>query len=193
MTTSEHLSDAEAFHFAFASDEKFTIQLQVAILSLIKSSVGLDHFHHIHILDCGISDKTWDKLISRITLFAKKCSVCCEVRRHDIDLSLFAHFKEWNTSKAAYARLLLPKLMPDVRYCVYSDCDMLFFSNPWNLVDQLKDAGVGILGHKNSIDRGLTNPDECWFVEVNEPYNRDTYFCSGLIAMDLDRFRVPGA
>lgn len=188
----ESILPNEGFHFAFASDENFTVQLQVAVLSLVKSSSGIPGIQYIHILDCGILNKTWDALVITIVSFAKENAVQIEILRHDINMSLFAKFKEWNSSKAPYARLLLPYLLPNVRYCVYSDCDMLFFENPWELIDQLKHAGVAILGHKNSIDRGFTNPDARWFVDKNEPYNRDRYFCSGLIAMDLDKFRAPG-
>lgn len=191
-TTTESSTSTEAFHFAFASDEKFTVQLQVAVLSLINASAGLTNVQQIHVLDCGISDSTWESIVSRVTTFAKKKLVRLEIRRHSINMSLFTRFREWNTSKAAYARLLLPQLLPHARYCVYSDCDVLFICNPWDLVTQLKNANVAILGHKNSIDRGLTNPDEWWFAKVNEPYNRSTYFCSGLIAIDLDKLRGYG-
>ena len=193
LETSESSMSADAFHFAFAADEKFTVQLQVAVLSLIKASAGLTSVQHIHVLDCGISDNSWENVVSRATTLAKKNFVSLEIQRHSINMSLFNRFREWNTSKAAYARLLLPLLLPDVRYCVYSDCDVLFICNPWNLVVQLKNAKVAILGHKNSIDRGLTNPDERWFAKVNEPYNRSTYFCSGLIAIDLNKLREHGA
>lgn len=188
-----YILNTETFHFAFASDENFVIQLQVAVLSLIKSSIGYKECQCIHVLDCGISDDTWKKISDRVYSFACKNNVACELHRHYVDMALFENFREWNTSKAAYARLLLPKLMPHLRYCVYSDCDVLFFNNPWDLITQLKNANVAILGHRNSIDRGYTNPDEQWFLDKGEPYNRDTYFCSGLIAIDLDKLREPGA
>lgn len=193
MPSHASFANNEPFHFVFASDEKFTVQLQVAILSLVKASFGKRNLQHIHVLDCGISDDTWSKISLRVYSLAKRYSVCVEISRHNIDMSLFGRFKDWNTSKATYARLLLPDLLPDVRYCVYSDGDMLFFKNPWELVEQLTYKGVAILGHKNSIDGGFTNPDERWFSYVNEPYNRDTYFCAGLVAMDLDKFRALGA
>ena len=189
----ESASSSETFHFAFASDEKFVIQLQVAVLSLIKASVGTCACQCIHVLDCGISDETWRKICDRVDSYACKNNVIYELCRHHIDMTLFEKFREWNTSKAAYARLLLPELIPDNRYCVYSDCDVLFFNNPWDMVLQLKRANVAILGHRNSIDGGLTNPDEKWFEEKGEPYNKSAYFCSGLIAMDLDKLRTPGA
>ena len=180
-------------HYAFASDAKFTRQLQVAVLSLIKSSVGLPNIQVVHILDCGIGDDVCQDVILRINDFAKKCLVHCEVYRHTIDMSLFSGFRIWNTSLATYARLLLPKLLPDVRYCVYADSDVLFFSNPCDLVKELIECDVAVLGHKNPTDRMGVNIDEPWFVSHQLPYNRDSYFCAGLIAMDLDKFRAPGA
>ena len=182
----------ETFHFAFASDDRFALQLQAAVLSLLKSSVGLANVQCIHILDCNISDEVWQIVISRIEDFSRRCCVRCEIVRHEIDMGLFRSFRSWNTSKATYARLLLPRLIPTVRYCVYSDCDMLFFKNPWTLVEELKQAGVAVLGHRNPSPRNI-NLDAQWFADHGEPYNSLTYFCAGLIAMDLDRFRAPGA
>ena len=104
---SEYLSNGESCHFVFASDDKFTIQLQVAVLSLIKASVGSRDLQYIHVLDCGILDFTWEKVVLKFTEFAQKYAVRIEVQRHDIDMSLFEKFKEWNSSKATYARLLL--------------------------------------------------------------------------------------
>ena len=181
-----------SFHFAFASDEKFILQLQVSVLSLLKSSVGIADTQYIHVLDCGISEISWDRVQNKLNSFAESHSVKCKVTRHLIDMTLFEKFRKWNTSKATYARLLLPEILEGVRYCVYSDCDLLFFENPWRLVDQLKMANVAVLGHRNPVGRDGSTVDEKWFLDHQVPYNKASYFCAGLIAMDLDKFRKPG-
>ena len=180
-------------HFAFASDEKFTLQLQAAVCSLLKSSVGLSSRQVVHVLDCGISEDSWQCVEATIEAFASRFCVLAKIERHVVEMAQFEGFRIWNSSKATYARLLLAKLLPSVRYCVYADCDILFFKNPWDLVAQLTHAGVAVLGHKNPVSREGRNIDEQWFIDHQEPYSEDRYFCAGLIAMDLDRFRVPGA
>lgn len=180
-------------HFVFASDDNFTVQLQAAVLSLLKVSVAVHSAQHVHVLDCGISDEKWRSVETRILLFARRCSVPCKISRHHIDMHRFEQFRIWNSSKATYARLLLPSLLPEVQYCVYSDCDMLFFENPWILVDVLRHENVAVLGHQNPIDRDGKTMDERWFIKNNVPYNHASYFCAGLIALDLDKFRKSGA
>ena len=181
-----------SFHFAFASDDKFTLQLQVSVLSLLKSSVGIADTQHIHVLDCGISETSWGRVQNMITTFAEAHAVKCKVTRHFIDMTLFEKFRMWNTSKATYARLLLPNILDGVRYCVYSDCDLLFFYFFWRLVEQLKKANVAVLGHRNPVGRDGSTVDAKGFLDHKVPYNKASYFCAGLIAMDLDKFRRPG-
>ena len=184
---------SEIVHIAFAADGNYTRQLFVVMASLLKSCRGTSVELHIHVLDCGIADDDWADVGERTNALSIRYDVRCSIARHIIDMSLFSGFRIWNSSRATYARLMLASLLPGVRYCVYSDCDMLFFKNPAVLVDELKKAGVAILGRRNTKERDGVSLDERWFLDKGEPYNSDTYFCAGLIAMDLDKFRVPGA
>ena len=180
-------------HYAFASDEKFVPQLQVAAASLLKACSNTSGTLHIHVLDCGIDDMSYNEAADRLRLLSNRFSVDCKIFRHNIDMSLFARFRTWNSSRAAYARLMLPLLLDGIEYCIYSDCDMLFIEDPRMLVHELKTSGAAVLGHRNPIGRDGETIDLKWFERHREPFNRETYFCSGLIAMDLEKFRRPGA
>lgn len=106
--------------------------------------------------------------------------------RHEVCLTAFSSFRLWNASRATYARLLIPAFLREVRFCVYSDCDVLFLKDPRAMVDQLRASGKMIAGHRNP----LNDVDFRWLDAVGEPYAKDAYFCAGLVAMDLDQFEA---
>ena len=177
----------EPVHVVFASDENFVLQLEVAVKSLIQACAGTSVA--VHVLDCEIRDETWRSLSDRFRSFAQQTRTDLSLARHVISLDEFSSFRTWNASRAAYARLLIPTCLRGVRFCIYSDCDVLFLKNPCELVDQLRASGKMIAGHCNPPSVDGRNVDFEWLDLVNEPYVQDTYYCSGLVAMDLDQFR----
>lgn len=174
-------------HAAFASDERFVLQLQVAALSLIKAFNARSNLY-IHILDCNINDVTYEAICARLAAFADKLHKKVFVRRHKVSLESFSGFRIWNSSLATYARLILPEFLTGVKYCLYADCDVLFIEDPTELMRQAESAGKMIIGHSNP--RGLDGSvmDFGWLDKVGEPYNQDLYICAGLVVMDLDKF-----
>lgn len=177
-------------HVVFASDENFVLQLEVAAKSLIKSCAGSEVV--VDILDCEITNQTWEDLSSRLSAYAKMCGTELGVCRHLVQLGDFAAFRTWNASRATYARLLIPSFLADVRYCVYSDCDVLFLSNPIAMINQIKASGKMIAGHLNPCSVDGARLDFHWLDSVGEPYVEERYYCAGLVAMDLDQFRSKG-
>lgn len=173
----------EPVHVVFASDENFVLQLEVAVESLIQACAGTSVA--VHVLDCEIRDETWRSLSDRFRLFAQQTQTSLALDRHEVCLAAFSSFRLWNASRATYARLLIPAFLRGVRFCVYSDCDVLFLKDPRAMVDQLRTSGKMIAGHRNP----LNDIDFRWLDAVGEPYAKDAYFCAGLVAMDLDQFR----
>lgn len=177
-------------HVVFASDENFVLQLEVAAKSLIRSCAGSEVV--IDVLDCEIINQTWECLSTRLQAYAKTCGTVLGLCRHLVKLDGFAAFRTWNASRATYARLLIPSFLADVRYCVYSDCDVLFLSNPIAMINQIKASGKMIAGHLNPCSVDGARLDFHWLDSVGEPYVEERYYCAGLVAMDLDQFRSKG-
>lgn len=173
----------ETLHVVFASDENFVLQLEVAAKSLIRACAGRGVT--VHVLDCEIRAATWASLDARLRAFAQRTQTSLALDRHEVCLTAFSSFRLWNASRATYARLLIPAFLREVRFCVYSDCDVLFLKDPRAMVDQLRASGKMIAGHRNP----LNDVDFRWLDAVGEPYAKDAYFCAGLVAMDLDQFR----
>lgn len=172
----------------FASDDGFTEQLLVASSSAIYASRSGKSGFVIHVLDCGISDEKWVDYENWISSLAKRCEVDMRLERHKIDMHLFDGVLGWtNGSKATWARVLLPNILQLVDCCIYSDCDVFFVEDPSEMLEELRNSGKAIIGHKNPF--GDRNLDAKWFAENNLPYLADEYFCAGLVAMNLDLMR----
>ncbi len=149
----------------------------------------------LHVLDCGIEDPSWTNYAALIERVAAKTHVEVALVRHRIDMSLFAKFGEWHGSKATWARLLIPDLLPDVDRCVYSDCDMLFVADPREMLDALDDPNVLIAGHRDpsvACDPLVKylSPDELWCQKHGVEFDSTTYMNSGLLALNLAAFRA---
>lgn len=172
----------------FSSDQNFISQLLVSSASAVHASRNSTERINVHILDCGISDDAWQEYSDHMHNLAKDDGKDILVTRHVVDMSWFASVPAWtNGSKATWARILLPEILKGVQYCIYSDCDVLFIEDPSELVQELNASGVSIIGHKNPF--GSISPDAKWFKEKKLPFDENTYFCAGLIAMDLSWMR----
>ncbi|MBR3922177.1 MAG: hypothetical protein IKJ45_03635, partial [Kiritimatiellae bacterium] len=176
---------------AFSSDQAFVPNLLVASASAVYACRGGGDEVAVHVLDCGIGDAAWSEYIGKMQKLAQSCGVTTHVLRHAIDMQLFANVKAWtNGSRATWARLLLPRILLDVHCCVYSDCDVLFIENPAGILDELKASGRAILGHRNPF--GNHSPDGAWFRGQKLPFDADSYFCAGLVGVNLDMMRKAG-
>lgn len=145
----------------------------------------------IHVLDCGIDAATWDDYSARIRALAAKVGADVSLVRHVVDMARLNRLEGWtNGSKAAWARILIPDLLPDVDQCVYSDCDMLFVADPAEMLDSLQDPNVLLAGHFDIYDSRRKDAD--WCREQGLPVSMDDYVCTGLVAMNLKGFRAEG-
>ena len=101
----------------------------------------------------------------------------------------FEKYRGWrNASRAPWARLLLPTLLSNVNSCVYSDCDMLFVSNPSEMLMSLHNPDVLLSGHLNQF--GERNPDAYWHHKNGIEFDASHHVCSGLVALNLEAFRT---
>lgn len=142
-------------------------------------------------LDCGIEESTWADYSARIKRLAAQADMTVALVRHRIDMTRFATFGGWNGSRATWARLLIPDLLPNVDRCVYSDCDMFFVADPREMLDALDDPNVLLAGHCEPY-MGDRCADEAWCRKKGVEFDAPTNLCAGLVAMNLAAFRAEG-
>ena len=188
MNTTSHNPESP-LHIVFASDQRFLRQLTVASTSAVYASRTSGGSICIHVLDCGIDEPTWTDYAALVDRVATKANVTVSLVRHRIDMTLFAKFGSWNGSKATWARLLIPDLLPDVDRCIYSDCDMLFVADPREMLDALDDPNILLAGHREPV-QSLRHPDDLWCEKHGVEFDAETNLCAGLLAMNLSAFRA---
>ena len=57
-------------------------------------------------------------------------------QRHQISDAFFENWPEMRWSRAAYYRLILPDLLPDLEKIIYFDCDLTLLDDPGKLYDE---------------------------------------------------------
>lgn len=167
---------------ALAADAGYFCGLFVTACSVAKYA-SRDMELRFNILDGGINKEDW-------SLLRRKAS---ELHPHvsfnviPVEEQLFARYPAWHGNKMAYARLLLPEMLPDVAWCVYCDVDFSWcrdIAELWRERDDRYFMLVTLDGVASTFDT-----EEKWFHEKGLPFDRKTYFCSGLCFMNLNAFR----
>ena len=174
-------ADDERIEIALASDGGYAVGLMVSAVS-IAAFASKSAMLSFTFVDGGFSDSFYEALTRRINAVHP----LAEARRVRLDVARFAAFREWRGNKVAYARFMLPELLPDASYVVYCDVDTLWLADIsvlWNL----RDRAASVLAVRDpNID------DTCereWFESRGFKYDSARYFNSGVMLMNLDLFR----
>lgn len=169
---------------ALGSDENYLDGL-VGTLSGVARSTSADPIHAV-ILDCGILDSSWTLLEQTLRTAFPHLSL----RRLPIRSEQLQAFNLTQASlrlnNSAYARILLPELLPDCDRILYLDCDLLvdadlrpLFNTPLEgmLVGAVPECHSALLG--KSIPRHLLTDAEAARITFN----------SGVLLLDLAGLR----
>ncbi len=109
---------------ALAADAGYYCGLFVAACSIAKyaDEAAILRFN---ILDGGISNEDWWLLLDKVMALHQKS----EFNRILVNDELFKDYPAWHGNKMAYARLMLPDVLPDVDWCIYCDVDFLWMKD----------------------------------------------------------------
>ena len=154
-----------------ACDDNYSKYAGVVIASILANATPNDSLC-FYILDGGIKNKNKEKLLEL------KSIKDCQINFIDIDNSMFTDYMDVKThsylSLAAYYRLKLPTILPNVKRVIYFDCDFVVIDSLANLFNiNMGDYPIaGVL----DINRKLTkiNPN---------------YVNSGMLVMDIENLR----
>lgn len=103
---------------------------------------------------------------------------------------LFENYPAWHGNKMAYARLMLPTALPDVKWIVYCDVDFLWLRDIAELWAE-RDDSLAFVGVQDLCEV-TRRSEKAWFEARGYPFDMDNYFCSGLCFMNLKAFREEG-
>lgn len=168
-------------HIAYATDDGYLMPTYVAASSALYWAMGDSKRIVIHILDVDITASRWVEFTDGLrNLFGDRFGLV----RHKISSERFSGLGQWHNSLAAYARLLLPELLPSVNWCLYCDGDTLFTGNPLELL-RICDNRYALIGHRDNDCRAQMK----WFYSHGYVFKENEYVCSGFLLLNLDKFR----
>ncbi|WP_195564411.1 glycosyltransferase family 8 protein [Bacteroides xylanisolvens] len=171
----------ETVHIALPSDENYIIGL-TATAGSIAYHASKDVKLFIHVLDGGIHDNTFEQFTQKIY----RLHPSVEFSRIKVDEALFINFPMWAGNRMTYARLMLSKVLPDVKHIIYSDTDYLWLADIAELWAQRQDDVIFI----STVDQGGTiEKEQVWAKSKGLDFDSTKYFCAGLSFYNLELFR----
>lgn len=172
----------ETIHIALPSDENYVpgLMATAASIALYADPATL---LHLHILDGGIQTATFDRFVACICRIHARV----EITRHGINEAAFAALPAWSGNRMTYARLMLPRLLPEDDFVIYSDTDMLWLAPVEALWAKRKADKVACVvrdGYPETEAR-----EAAWCAREGLPFQPERYFCAGLLLLNLKKMR----
>lgn len=130
----------------FAFDSNLLYPAHICISSLLMSAKS-DTFYDIYILYSTKSGLTDNSLCKILNYYSN-----CRIQYRLVDNSFDSSFEIRGITTPAYYRLLIPELIPEYDKIIYSDVDVIFRSDLFEIYDSIDLenyylAGVNSLSH----------------------------------------------
>lgn len=181
----------EVAHIAFCFDANYCKQAAVAILSLLDSNKDNNFKYSVY---CVIEQDVTEDLQEEMKkiLIGKKSLHSLTFIPNEKNESLY---ETRGISRAAYTRLRLPELLPNLEKVIYSDIDVIFngsMRDLWedNLGDYLLGACIDPLMNQKARWNARANKYNYWKKLLFNA--QDNYFSSGILSMNLKLLREEG-
>lgn len=175
------------FHIAYVSDNGYLKPTYVSICSALKHTREPSRLV-FDVLDCGISTDHWDEF--ELGIYSR--FPAARIQRHLIDMKMFDGCSPYGGSLATYARVLPCALLPDVKWCLFSDGDVLFVDDPLKLEDFYDDGKI-VVGHVDYVgevpDEEWIRSKEVWFKDNGLEFDPNQFVCMGFVLMNLQKMR----
>ncbi len=176
-------SDPKEISVAYCFDKKYTLPTLVSATSLMENLNKDTHCKFTFVLAPNVTGEDKERINSLKNKY-KNCSVNL-VDAGDAFRDSEIGF--WST--AMYYRLKLPEILKDEKMCLYIDSDTVIRQNiaPLFNTDMRNYCAAGIHDmNKGHIYKGSE------YSKVLEIDNVDSYICSGVLLMNLEKIRNEG-
>ncbi len=168
---------------ALASESCYSCGLLVTMASIARYA-NQDCHLSFTILDTGITDENYNDILRTVNRLHENCSF----QRVHIDENELDGFPVWHGNKTAFARLLLPRIMPaSVRHVIYCDVDFLWMIDIEELW-MLRDEESPFISARD-VNEVVRRWERRWYESVCVHVDMSKYFCTGISFFNLDAFR----
>ena len=163
----------ETINIIFSSDNNYAQFMGVTICSLFENKKCKNNID-IYVLDGGIKKGNKYKLSILENKYKFKINYIKIDKKIFKDFHIFGHF-----TQAAYYRIIIPNLLPNLNKVLYLDCDIIINTDINNLYSIDIDNY-----YLAAIDEGVKDRQ----IDLNIPINSN-YFNSGIMLMNLKKWR----
>lgn len=171
------VNDKKIINVVYSSDDNYAQPLGVSMMSLLDNFKSDKYKIIINILDGGICYENKNKLLNISNEYSSSINFI------KIDNYIFEKFPRiLHLSLAAYYRLLIPILMPDVRKCLYLDCDTLIIGNIEGLYE-INIDNYFLAAVEDNVANYVLQMDCSFFKYIKR------YFNSGVLLLNLEKMR----
>lgn len=186
VVPSNRSTEKNALQVVTGADERYRLPLAVTIASLLEAMCPESQLH-LYLLDSGLTPETRERLHELVNRIRPDVQLTWLA----LDPAEFAHLEVRHRgylSPAAYARLKIPELLPELDRVIYLDSDLVVHSDLtalWNvdlegqLVGAVQDSGIPVVGARYGIESY-----EALGLNPVAPY-----FNSGVLVIDPDAWR----
>lgn len=166
-------------HIACSTDDNYAPLCGVMVCSALENNKGGNLV--VHVLTNSLSADNRDRMTRQCSRYGARCLF------HQIDESRLEgcqyRTKVHPLSSAAYYRILLASVLPDVSRAIYLDCDMMVLDDLRQIYDtDLEGRGVA------AVQDYDTPADMAHYQQLGLSMG-DRYFNSGFMVIDLDYWR----
>jgi len=182
MSTTNEVKNNKVIPIFFATDDNYIPCLDVALSSLIENA-SKDYNYVINILNTGIKQENIDivKRLQSNNVIINFCDISDKVADIKNQLRDIYHF-----SVTAYYRLFIESLFPQYDKAIYLDCDIVVLGDISKLYNtDLKDNLVAAIREQVVYNHPVFSE----YAEKCVGVNRENYFNSGILLMNLAEFR----
>ena len=174
------------FHIAVSCNERYVPGALVALAGVAVHARPETPLR-FHVFTEGVGDESVEFM--RTTL--GRLHPNCELERHVCDEGLLRGLPRWAGSRMSFARCFHPRLLPEVDWCLYLDCDVLYLGSVEEHFSYRREDALAVVvvdEHESCRRADARWAAETCGVELKE----SDYFNAGVMLFNFRKCREEG-
>ena len=173
-------------HIVLSSNERYMPGAVVALASIALNAKS-ETMLHFHVFTEEVKRETFAFLEQTINRIHPKCIV----QEHVCDESILAGLPMYAGSRMSWVRCFYSRILKDVDWALYIDCDVLYLASPEEHFSYVDDSVYACVVKDMSVS--APQEDKEWAKhECGIDLNTDSYFNAGVMLFNFKKFREDG-
>ena len=174
------------FHIVLSSNERYMPGATVALASVAVNAEPETRLH-FHVFTEDVERETFSFLEKTILRLHPESVV----KEHVCDESILAGLPSYAGSRMSWVRCFYSRILKDVNWALYLDCDVLYLASPEEHFSYVDDSVYVCVAKDMSANAPME--DKEWASrECGVELNTDSYFNAGVMLFNFKKFREDG-